>query len=142
MLVPLEELAAFAHTFVFTLPKVAGPRAHIVGLSGDLGAGKTTFVQHVARELGVTDPVTSPTYVIAERYDIAHPPFTSLVHIDAYRLESKEVSTIGWEDFIKNPENLVLVEWPENIGDAFPSDAERLSFSVVSESSRDIAHAS
>lgn len=142
MLVPLENLADFARTFVSTLPKTPGSRAHIVGLSGDLGAGKTTFVQHVARELGVTDPVTSPTYVIAERYDITHPPFTSLVHIDAYRLEPKEVSTIGWEDFIKNPENLVLVEWPENIGDAFPSDAEKLSFSVVSESSRDIAHAS
>lgn len=141
MLVPLEHLAEFAQTFISTLPTERGARAHIVGLSGDLGAGKTTFVQQVARALGVTEPVTSPTFVIAERYEIKHPPFTSLIHIDAYRLEAKEAETIGWGEFIKNPENLVLVEWPENLGDSFPQDAEKLSFTVANEQSRDIVHA-
>lgn len=142
MLVPLGKLALFAHDFVEALPKKEGARAHIVGLSGDLGAGKTTFVQHVARELGVTDAVTSPTFVIAERYQITRAPFTSLVHIDAYRLEPGEVPTIGWQDFIKDPKNLVLVEWPENLGDAFPKDAPLLTFVVADETSRLISYGS
>lgn len=142
MLVPLGKLASFAHDFVETLPKKEGTRAHVVGLSGDLGAGKTTFVQHVARELGVTDAVTSPTFVIAERYPITHAPFTSLVHIDAYRLEPNEASTIGWNEFTSDPTNLVLVEWPENLGDGFPKDAPLLTFTVADETSRHISHGS
>jgi tRNA threonylcarbamoyladenosine biosynthesis protein TsaE len=137
----LENLVAFARSFVEALPKNEGKRAHIVGLSGDLGAGKTTFVQLVARALGVEDSVTSPTYVIAERYAIEHPPFTSLVHIDAYRLQEKESHTIGWDDFCKDPKNLLLVEWPERLGNAFPKDAPILIFSVVNESTRMITHA-
>lgn len=137
----LENLSTFARSFVDSLPTVEGEHAYIVGLSGDLGSGKTTFVQHLARELGVQDPVTSPTFVIAERYDIEHPPYTSLVHIDAYRLTPKEAHTIGWEEFVQNPKNLVVVEWPEQLGSAFPADAPVLTFSVVGEGSRTVEYA-
>lgn len=141
MLVPLSDLSRFAHDFVSTLPKEVGEHACVVGLMGDLGAGKTTFVQHVARELGVSNPVTSPTFVIAERHVIDRAPFTSLVHIDAYRLEAKEAPTIGWDAFIRDPKNLVLVEWPEQLGDAFPKDARILTFTTVDDETRDIAYA-
>lgn len=140
MLVPLGKLASFAHDFVEGLPKKSGAQAHVVGLSGDLGAGKTTFVQHVASELGITG-VTSPTFVIAQRYEIIHPVFGALIHIDAYRLKPEEFHTIGWREFMKDPKNLVLVEWPENLGDTFPKEAPLLTFVVEDETSRLISYA-
>ena len=140
MQVPLENLADFARDFVASLPQKTMDRAHVVGLRGALGAGKTTFVQHVARALGVANDVTSPTFVIMQKHKTAHPVFTSLVHIDAYRLKAEEVGTIGWEETIKDPHALVLVEWPEQLGSAFPR-APILTFSVVDESVRDITYA-
>lgn len=141
MLVSLDTLTDFARNIVSQLPVTRTARAHVVGLRGDLGAGKTTLVQHIARMLGVTESVTSPTFVIAERYPITHAPFTSLVHIDAYRLTPGEVRGIGLESFFSDPHNLVLVEWPENLGDLFPSDAPVLELSVQSETERTITHA-
>lgn len=139
MEVSLENLPAFARDFVDSLPTQRAQRAHIVGLRGELGAGKTTFVQAVAKELNAHGAITSPTFVLAQRYAIVHPVFTSLVHIDAYRLTSDEVHTIGWERFAENPAHLVLVEWPENLGELFPRDAQVLTFTVVDETRRTIA---
>lgn len=137
----LAELDEFAEQFVTDLPQVAGPRAHVVGLSGDLGAGKTTFVQAVARVLGAGDSVTSPTFVFAQRYDIDRPPFRALVHIDAYRLQPGEAHTIGWHEYLADPSNLVLVEWPERMPDDFPDDAPVLKFTVIDDASRNVEYA-
>ena len=123
------------------LPVVAGVHAHVVGLSGDLGAGKTTFVQNVAKELGGTQAVTSPTFVLAQRYTIQRAPFTSLIHIDAYRLKEDETHTIGWERFYTDPTNLILIEWPEKLVGVFPPDAPVLNFAVVDETHRTISYA-
>lgn len=140
MLVSLENLAGFAHEFVQSLPQSVGTRAHIVGLQGDLGAGKTTFVQHLARELGVRESVTSPTFVIMQKYQTTHPVFTTLVHIDAYRLKPGESETIGWSGVTEDPHSLVIVEWPTLL-DAFPPDAQTLVFSVTSEEERSVEYA-
>lgn len=141
MNVTLGELGKFAESFVAELPKAEGPRAHVIGLSGELGAGKTTFVQSVARALGASQSVTSPTFVFAQRYAINHPPFTSLIHVDAYRLKAWEAHTIGWQDFLKDPKNLILVEWPENMLLDFPQDAPILKFSVIDVGARSIEYA-
>jgi tRNA threonylcarbamoyladenosine biosynthesis protein TsaE len=135
----LEELANFAKKFVAELPRERGPRAHIVGLKGELGAGKTTFVQFVAKELGVEESVTSPTFTIMQPYDINHPPYERFVHVDAYRLNLDEPDTIGWAAYARDPGNLILVEWPENLA-GFPDDAAVLSFSVTGEHTRAIHH--
>jgi tRNA threonylcarbamoyladenosine biosynthesis protein TsaE len=137
MLGTLENLAGLAETFVAKLPP-AGTRAYIVGLSGDLGAGKTTFVQAVARALGVTRDVTSPTFVIAQRYTTTHPVYSSLVHIDAYRLSLEEIHTIGLSGFTRDPHTLVCIEWPEKLGDALPNGTPTLNFAVVSDTERSI----
>ena len=136
-----DSLPEFAATFVAALPAARGARAHIVGLSGDLGAGKTTFVQNVARALGAGDTVVSPTFVFAQRHPINHPVFEALIHIDAYRLEPGEASTIGWQQYAANPAYLVLVEWPEKMGGDFPLDAPILTFSVTGEDTRTITYA-
>lgn len=140
MEVSLENLAQCADEFVAALPQKRAERAHVVGLSGDLGAGKTTFTQAVARALRAKGSVTSPTFVFAQRYAIEHPAFASLVHIDAYRLNPGEARAVGLETFFADPHNLVLVEWPERIPGEFPKGAPVLTFTIVDEARRRIQH--
>lgn len=93
-------------------------KATVVGLSGHLGAGKTAFTKAVAKALGVVEDVTSPTFVIMKSYDIKHPKWKHLVHIDAYRLEGEVDAKILKLGELKNdPSNLIMVEWVENVGD-------------------------
>lgn len=116
--------------------------ATVVALSGDLGAGKTTFAKAFAAALGLSpDDVTSPTFVIEKRFDIGdHVHFKKFIHIDAYRLEKpEEILRLGWRETIADPANLVLIEWPENIGEALPVDAMRISLKAIDEESREIA---
>ena len=91
--------------------------AFVAGLSGHLGAGKTAFVKQIARELGVEEEVTSPTFVLMKIYPTKHPTLRRLVHIDAYRLERRaDLEALRWEDVVADPHNLVMIEWPENVG--------------------------
>lgn len=95
--------------------------ATVIGLSGDLGAGKTTLVQALAKELGITEMVTSPTFVIAKWYETNVSSWKTLIHIDAYRIEDEdELIPLGWEDMINTPETLIVVEWPEKIRLSIP----------------------
>lgn len=114
--------------FVQTLePK--NDKAVTVALSGDLGAGKTTFTKECARIIGVKENVASPTYVLMRIYDIDFKGFKKYIHIDAYRLKGKEeLLNLGWDDLIKNPEHLIFIEWPEMVFGAIPNDAINLSF--------------
>jgi tRNA threonylcarbamoyladenosine biosynthesis protein TsaE len=82
-----------------------------IALDGDLGSGKTTFVQGLAQALGVLEPVTSPTFVLVREYRTGRLP---LVHSDLYRLNSPaEFQTLGLDDV--DPESVVVVEWPERV---------------------------
>lgn len=141
MEIPLEKMKEYADEFIAHLPKNLEQHAHAVGLVGELGAGKTTFVQHVAHSLGVKEHVTSPTFVIAQRYKTEHPFFTELIHIDAYRLENEEKDTIRFHEYMKNPHNLIFVEWPEYLPGGFPENAPTLNFSVIDENTRSITYA-
>ncbi|MEK7514295.1 MAG: tRNA (adenosine(37)-N6)-threonylcarbamoyltransferase complex ATPase subunit type 1 TsaE, partial [Patescibacteria group bacterium] len=90
--VTLVELQALAHSFAQKSSPL-GKRAKIVGLIGELGAGKTAFVKEVAHLLGVKDTLTSPTFVIEKIYPLKGKQFKKLIHIDAYRLsEGKELT--------------------------------------------------
>ena len=103
--------------------------ATIIGLQGDLGSGKTHFVQKFGQVLGIEEHIVSPTFVIMKYYDVAWSGFKKLIHIDAYRLESsKELLDLGWEDLISNPENLIFIEWPEKVEDIIPPSAKRILF--------------
>lgn len=139
----LEEMRSFAESFLRAL--VGEPRkerATIVGLSGDLGAGKTAFVKCVASVLGITDVITSPTFVLEKIYSLPDESFlknsfSKLVHIDAYRLHSgDEMSALGWDALCADPANLVLLEWPEQVATAMPKDMMKISFEYVDDTTR------
>ena len=102
----------------------------VVCLEGDLGAGKTTFTQGLARALGVSGRVTSPTFCIVQEHRASSPDSAVglLVHMDLYRLHGEDdVLAIGWEDYLAQGAVLV-VEWPERAGSLVPPDARRIAF--------------
>jgi tRNA threonylcarbamoyladenosine biosynthesis protein TsaE len=105
--------------------------ATIVTLSGDLGAGKTTFAQGIAKALGVSEVVTSPTFVIEKIYQLENQKFQRLIHIDAYRLKGvHEVEVLGWNELIADPGNLIVVEWPEKVSGTIPDHAHTITFAL------------
>jgi len=113
--------------------------ATVVALKGDLGSGKTTFVQMVANAYGVKEQVTSPTFVIEKIYKLEGRPFDRLIHIDAYRLESAhELEVLGWNEIVSDPKNLILIEWPERVPGALPEDGTTVAFTFIDEVTRDI----
>ena len=116
----LEETEKIAWDFVMELsPRENG--ATVVGLYGDLGAGKTTFTQGLAKALNVSDNVLSPTFVIMKVYELPNSNFKHLIHIDAYRIDhSSELLHLGWQEIISDPHNLIIIEWPERIADIMP----------------------
>ena len=94
------------------------PRA-LLSFEGDLGAGKTTFIQAIVRGLGVTGAVTSPTYALVHRYAAAKSP---VYHVDLYRLDNpSQLTNIGWDDIVSE-HAVVIVEWPERAGSRIPDD--------------------
>jgi tRNA threonylcarbamoyladenosine biosynthesis protein TsaE len=133
----LEETQKIAYDFVKNL-SAKKSNATIIGLYGDLGAGKTSFTQGVAKAFGVTDNVTSPTFVIEKIYELQNQKFSCLIHIDAYRIEkSEELLHLGWQEIISNPHNLILIEWPERVADIMPEHIH-INFSHISENGREI----
>lgn len=118
--------------------------ATIIGLSGDLGAGKTAFVKCIAEALGIPETITSPTFILEKIYTIQENPFfgnrfSKLIHVDAYRLSSgKDMRSLDWEQVVSDKSNLVFLEWPEQVESALPEYIIRLSFEYVDEETRSI----
>ena len=110
------------------------PAGTILAYRGDLGAGKTAFTRGLARGLGYTDPVTSPTYTIVNEYlGGSHPQF----HFDMYRLGSSDALwDIGWEEYLDRG-GICAVEWSENVDDAM-ENAVYVTIEKTGEESRKI----
>ncbi len=119
-------LARFGAAFARTLRP---PPSLAVGIAGELGAGKTTLVRAIARGLGVVEPVTSPTFALVHRYDGAG---ATVYHVDGYRLKRpEEVVDLGLDDALAERDTVVLIEWPERLGDALPPLAHRIHLSYA-----------
>ncbi len=132
-----EETKKAGEDFVSTLkPQKEG--ATVVCLFGDLGAGKTTFVQGFARALAIKETIQSPTFVLMKRFSIAA-PFKNLIHVDAYRIENeKELEPLDFKEILSDQKNLIVIEWPERIKNSIPKDALCVFFSFVDDVTRDI----
>lgn len=114
-------------------------RATVIGLRGDLGSGKTTFVQALARALGLTEQITSPTFVIEKIYNLdGKRVFKKLIHIDAYRLESgEELLKLGLTDLLQDKNNLIIIEWPERV-EGVLGEFRKITFKFIDEETREI----
>ena len=140
----LTELENLAGDFLKKLKK--GKKATILALSGDLGSGKTAFTQMIARKLGLRAKVTSPTFVLQKKYKL--PPsgskellasYKQLIHIDAYRLNAgRDLLALDWAEIAADPDNLIVVEWPEIVKDIIPDDCQRLNFKFIDDQTREV----
>jgi tRNA threonylcarbamoyladenosine biosynthesis protein TsaE len=99
-----------------------------LALHGDMGVGKTTFVQGLAQGLGVHEHVTSPTFAI---YSVYQGTEKKLIHLDAYRLEKEsQIESLLLDEFLVSP-YVLAVEWPEKTGGWLPKNAWHLTLSIV-----------
>ncbi len=96
----------------------------IITLDGDLGAGKTAFVRGLAKGLGATDVVSSPTFTIVNEYRTGRVP---LLHFDVYRIgSSDEMYDIGWDDYLSQGA-VIVIEWSVIINDILPDNCTRIT---------------
>jgi len=116
-------------------------KAIIIGLRGELGSGKTTFIQGFAKGLGIKEKVLSPTFVIIKPYKIPDIRYKlqNLYHVDCYRIDkAKEIFELGWKDMIADPANIVVVEWSERIKSILPTDSIILDFQTIDKNKRQL----
>jgi tRNA threonylcarbamoyladenosine biosynthesis protein TsaE len=124
----LPELIAHGEGLGRTLPP-----GSVLAFEGDLGAGKTTLVQAIARGLGVAAPATSPTYALVHRYQGRRGP---VFHVDCYRLRSPdEAADLDWEGLLREGD-AVLIEWPERAGAWLPDPLRRFRLHHVADPER------
>ena len=129
-----EAMRAFAEEFAGTLKG-----GECVALVGDLGAGKTTFVQGLAKAFGVKERVTSPTFV----YMHVHKTTGDFlfVHVDAYRGDADTLREIGLHEYLADPHAVVVIEWADKVEELLPEDAIRLEFTHVEGGVRSVTRA-
>ena len=131
----LEETAGIAKIFLNSL--AVENKAVAVAFYGNLGAGKTTFIQSLAKEMGIQEPITSPTFVIQKSYP-AKKYFDTLVHIDAYRLDSgEELLKLRLYETLEIPNSIVCVEWPDNVKSALPLDVKKVICRFIDETTHE-----
>jgi tRNA threonylcarbamoyladenosine biosynthesis protein TsaE len=125
----LDEIETIAQNFL----QIVKPNK-VFAFSGDLGAGKTTFINALCKQLGVTESVTSPTYSIIQEYAGADRDI--IYHIDLYRLKSdREAMDAGVEDSINSGE-ICMIEWPERAPSIFPDKTVYATFEILSDHKR------
>lgn len=119
--------------------RVNPKQALVIALEGDLGSGKTTFIQGLAAGLGVKENVLSPTFVIQKDFPLSQKKYKNLFHIDAYRLKKpEELLELGFSDLIKNPENIIVIEWADKVKEILPKNIVWIEFKNLDENERKI----
>ncbi|MGI6373794.1 MAG: tRNA (adenosine(37)-N6)-threonylcarbamoyltransferase complex ATPase subunit type 1 TsaE [Patescibacteria group bacterium] len=132
-----SEQATWQEGFLLAQKLVSG---ETLALQGNLGAGKTKFLQGLASGLGVVDIVNSPTFNILKLYPVVNnAQVDHFCHIDAYRLNSEEdLISLGVEEFLADPKTIVAVEWAEKIDNLWPKNTLDISLKVLTENDREI----
>jgi tRNA threonylcarbamoyladenosine biosynthesis protein TsaE len=143
-LIALEKVAHEIITRA-TLNSEKGKYATVVALHGNLGAGKTTLTKSIAKVLGINETITSPTFVIQKRFEIPagmHGKFGSLknlIHIDAYRIDLEDqLVKLGWKNIVSDNDNVIVMEWPENVPDLLPPTTTHVHLNFINETTREI----
>ena len=140
----LDEMGEKARMFINTLGE-----QRVIAFYGSMGAGKTTFIRALCQELGVIEPVTSPTFAIVNEYEVVdqssiHQSSThqssikKVFHFDFYRIKRlEEAYDMGFEDYLYSGQ-LCLIEWPELIEELLPDDAVRVHITVNDDGTRSV----
>ncbi|MFH1462731.1 MAG: tRNA (adenosine(37)-N6)-threonylcarbamoyltransferase complex ATPase subunit type 1 TsaE [bacterium] len=134
-----KKLAELLAKEILEAPKRKG--AFVLALRGDLGGGKTTFLQGFAKGLKIKQKITSPTFVLMKKYKIPNTRYKiqNFYHLDCYRIEkSKDILDLGLKEIISNPQNIAAVEWAEKISKVLPKNVIWLSFEFIGKNSRKI----
>lgn len=123
-------------------------KAQVLELIGDLGSGKTTFLQGFAKGLGIKDKILSPTFVIMKKFKISRnshksrnspKAFRAFYHIDCYRIKKpKEFLDLGFKEIISNPKNIIAIEWSDQIKKILPKNTLIIKFDFIDENKRKI----
>jgi len=130
-----------AKDFLGRHPKKQG---FIIGLKGDLGGGKTTFLQGFAKGLGIKEKITSPTFVISKRFSLSPlrkngEGFKTFYHFDCYRIRKpREILSLDFVKIISDPRNIIAIEWPERIKKALPRSISLIEFKFIDKRTREI----
>ncbi len=126
-----EETAIFAENFSKTLKC-----GNFLAFYGDLGSGKTTFIQGLAKGLGIQRRIISPTFIIVRHYKLNEGNF---YHVDLYRTESKhDLLSVGLDEIIQDPNNIVALEWAEKMGEMLPKERIDIHMEYLGENKRRI----
>jgi tRNA threonylcarbamoyladenosine biosynthesis protein TsaE len=124
--------------------KLSSNQSFVICLKGDLGGGKTTFLQGFAKGLGIKEKITSPTFVIAKRFNIYSliknkREFKNFYHFDCYRIGNpKEILNLDYIKIISNPRNIIAIEWPEKIKSMLPKNIVLIKFKFIDKKKREI----
>ncbi|MFH1461198.1 MAG: tRNA (adenosine(37)-N6)-threonylcarbamoyltransferase complex ATPase subunit type 1 TsaE [Patescibacteria group bacterium] len=120
-------------------------KALIIGLEGDLGSGKTTFIQGLAQGLGIKEKIASPTFVILKKYNIPNKnvsgfrfQVSGLYHIDCYRINHQDLLELDFKEIINQPQNIIAIEWAERVKKILPKNALWLKFDYLGKNKRRI----
>src|SRR3989344_4353110 len=114
--------------------------ALVLGLEGELGAGKTTFVKGFVKALGVKSKISSPTFVLIKSHNLKHITYNKLYHIDAYRLKDhKDLIKLGIKEIFDDPKNLILVEWSDRVKGILPKKYIKIHIDHIDEKTRKIS---
>jgi tRNA threonylcarbamoyladenosine biosynthesis protein TsaE len=115
-------------------------RAFVLGLIGDLGGGKTTFLQGFAKGLGIKEKILSPSFVILKKFKVKSLGFKVFYHIDCYRIKKpKEILDLGFKEIVSDPKNIVAIEWADRIKKILPKKILVLKFDFINRNQREIS---
>ena len=152
-----QELEVFAKSLgesaLKSLKSSSGPV--VFELVGDVGAGKTTFTRALARGLGVTSPVTSPSFSVSNRYSfqlfsmksepssasekpLKTPSFGTLIHYDFYRLDDPGIMRFELEEALSDSSAVIVIEWGKDLSSLLPASRTKITFKILSETEREL----
>ena len=137
----LKETQDLSEKAIEIVKKQSRENAAVLGFVGDLGGGKTSFTQGLAKNLGIKKDILSPTFILMQNYSLSGKkfPWKNFYHIDAYRVKSsKEILKLGFEEIIKDSQNIVVVEWADIIKDILPKNMLWIKFEWLDKNERKI----
>ena len=113
-------------------------QASVIALEGELGSGKTTFVQSLGKKLGIEKKILSPTFVILKKFKL-NKTFDKFYHIDCYRIETpEELLKLDFKEIVNDPDNIVIIEWADKVKSILPDNYLKLKFKVQGKNEREV----